>query len=147
MLPILALLLSFGFQAGGPVQWQGAVVPTTGDSLVVQLTAVCEEGWHIYATVLPREDGPLPTVFRFEPADGYVLAGAFQEPEAVEKEDPNFGMLVRYHADTVRFVQPVLRTRPEAFTLHAEVEYMVCNDQTCLPPVTVPFQLAVPARH
>jgi len=24
------------------------------------------------------------------------------------------------------------------------LEYMVCNEKTCLPPVTVPFRIAVP---
>ena len=28
-----------------------------------------------------------------------------------------------------------------------EVEYMVCNDVTCLPPVGIPFRIEVPTDH
>jgi len=31
--------------------------------------------------------------------------------------------------------------------LKGEVEYMVCNDKTCLPPTTVSFVLDVPDRE
>ena len=66
-----------------------------------------------------------------------------QEPE--ETDDPNFGMVVRYHGGTATFTQPTERETPEAYALHGSVEYMACNDKTCLPPRKVEFTLDIPS--
>lgn len=144
------LLLSFGLvlggwlMANGPVTWRSELIVKDG-ALEVQLTAVCEEGWHIYALELPRDDGPLPTVIRLFPNEHYTARGKVIEPAAEEVDDPNFGMRVRYHSGTVVFHVPIERTTNAAFQLMGEAEFMVCNDKTCLPPKAVPFTVNVPA--
>lgn len=142
---ILSLALPLLLQ--GPVTWQFSSGPAEAERLEVRLEATCEPGWHIYALTLPREDGPLPTVVRVEPSPAFSVAGAVVEPRPQEVEDPNFGMLVRYHAGTVPFIIPIQRTTKEAFTVTGEVEFMVCNDKTCLPPMAVPFKVQVPASR
>ncbi|MFN3876174.1 MAG: protein-disulfide reductase DsbD domain-containing protein, partial [Flavobacteriales bacterium] len=128
---------------GSPVKWRFSA-GSSGDGLVrVELRAQVEADWHIYATSLPSDEGPIPTSIRFAPSDAYALAGPLQEPQPVEAYDPNFGMVVRYHDGSPVFVQWVRPSRPGAFEVRGEVEYMVCNDKTCLPPVTVPFALKV----
>ena len=133
---ILLFLLGTGLGslawAGGPISWVFASGPTGGDTVQVHLTATCEPGWHIYALTLPSDEGPLPTVVTVE-----------QEPE--ETDDPNFGMVVRYHGGTATFSQPTERDTQEAYTLHGSVEYMACNDKTCLPPRKVEFTLDIPS--
>lgn len=111
----------------------------------MRLTATCEPGWHIYALSLPSDDGPLPTEVTVDPGPGFQLAGAAIEQEPEEADDPNFGMIVRYHGDTAVFIQPTVRVTPEAYTLHGSVEYMACNDKTCLPPCKVEFTLDIPS--
>jgi len=144
----LVFLLSLFMQAawaGSPVKWSFTADHAAGDSVVVHLTAVCDPGWHIYALTLPSDDGPLPTVITVQSDSLYHTAGPVVEPTPKEKDDPNFGMRVRYHTGTVVFVQPLLRHTAGAFTIHGNVEYMTCNDSTCLPPVTVPFHLNIAA--
>lgn len=128
-----------------PVSWSFASSVDAGGVVQVQLTAHIEEGWHIYATELPSDLGPIPTSIRVAPSDAYTVAGDLGEPVAVEEFDPNFGMVVRHHSGTPRFVIPIKPAVSGTFTVEGEVEYMVCNDKTCLPPVAVPFKLTVQA--
>lgn len=140
------LLLGCSLWAGGPVRWSFATATAADSTLQVLLTATCEEGWHIYALTLPRDDGPLPTVVRAPATDAYT-PGPVAEPPAEEVDDPNFGMRVRYHSGTSTFILPIERSSPQAFEVHGEVEFMACNDRTCLPPEVVRFSLPVPASR
>ena len=86
---------------------------------------------------------PIPTTIRFAPSEHFAVAGQLDEPAPEEVFDPNFEMQVRYHSGTPRFVQAMNATTTAPFRLSGEVEYMVCNDKTCLPPVAVPFTVDV----
>jgi DsbC/DsbD-like thiol-disulfide interchange protein len=130
--------------AGNPVSWSFTTKETATGQPVAVLQATCEEGWHLYALTLPREDGPFPTVISVTPSDLFK-AGAPVEPQPVEVEDPNFQMLVRYHGHVTEFTVPIERLSKEAFTVEGAVEYMCCNDKMCLPPVTVKFSVPFPA--
>ena len=112
----------------------------------VVLTATIEKGWHIYATDLVNDLGPLPTEIRFAPSQGFDMLGGLVEPIPDQVFDPNFEMEVRYHSGTVRFVQMVKPKGDGQVAVSGEVEYMVCNNETCLPPKTLPFHIPVEVK-
>jgi DsbC/DsbD-like thiol-disulfide interchange protein len=145
LLILSSVLLSVLSFAGGPITWAFAADQVTDSTARITLTATCEEGWHLYALTLPRDDGPFPTIVRMDLSDHYVPAGGVIEPQPVEMEDPNFQMLVRYHTATSTFIVPMRRTSTKAVNVEGEVEYMCCNDKMCLPPVTVKFSVPLPA--
>ncbi len=142
LLPLLLLLQNGPVT---PVKWRFSAEPTTEGRVEVRLQAAIEPGWHLYALQLPREDGPLPTVIRFNPGEGHSGLLDVAEPTPVEEMDPNFAMVVRHHSGEPAFVAHTRRTTDGTFVLSGEVEYMLCNDRTCLPPVAVPFTLEVPS--
>jgi thiol:disulfide interchange protein DsbD len=145
ILSLLVLLVpAFAALAGGPITWSFEAVAAADGKVEVHLKVTCEEGWHIYALTLPRDDGPIPTAVRVNPSAEHV-AGAVVEPKPEEAYDPNFGMDLRFHERTAVFVVPVERLAKGGFTGSGEVEYMACNEKTCLPPVAVPFSVTVPA--
>ena len=127
-----------------PVQWAFKAEMSSEGCWVV-LEASVEPGWHVYATELPSDQGPLPTLVRFTPSEGYAWAAPLVEPEPVEEYDHNFGVTVRHHSGTVEF-RRLLRPIHGPAVVVGEVEYMVCNDHTCLPPVVVSFKIEVPVR-
>lgn len=126
-----------------PVQWSFLAVAEKDGSVVLELNAQAEEGWHIYATVLPSDEGPLPTEFRFSPSDSFELVGLIHEPDPVEEYDPNFAVDVRFHHGATRFAQRIKINSEEPLTVVGELEYMCCNGSTCLPPLIVPFRIPV----
>ncbi|HMN05278.1 MAG TPA: protein-disulfide reductase DsbD family protein [Flavobacteriales bacterium] len=134
-------------RAGEPVTWQFKADTGNGQVLKVELTAQCEEGWHIYALAPTGDEGPLPTVIDLAENAAYQRVGGPQEPEPALAMDPNFGMKLSFHGGTVAFWQLIERVSPRAFTVSGSVEYMACNDKTCLPPHTVPFVLEIPASY
>lgn len=145
---MMQLLLSAGLlfsMPKHPATWSFAAVVTEGDRVEVILTAQLEEGWHLYATELPSDQGPIATSFTFTPSEAFT-AGTLVEPAAKEEYDPNFAMVVRHHSGAPVFKLPIVRRTADAFTVEGELEFMVCNDKTCLPPEVVPFKIAVGAK-
>ena len=141
ILPTLTLLTMM--PVGSPVTWSFSSTSAADGSVLIELTAQCEQGWHIYATELPSNEGPIATSFRFTPSDAYKVIGELKEPEPKEQYDPNFAMTVLSHSGAPRFVLNVMPRTHEPFMVDGQVEFMVCNDRTCLPPVVVPFSITV----
>lgn len=141
----LALFLALRTFAGGPISWTFTPITAANGQEEVQLQALCEQGWHIYALTLPRDDGPFPTVIRVNGSADFEMAGNIVEPDPEEVEDPNFMMLVRYHAGEVVFSAPIKRMTNAAFAVEGEVEFMCCNDNMCLPPEIVKFSVPFPS--
>ncbi|HOP42913.1 MAG TPA: protein-disulfide reductase DsbD family protein [Flavobacteriales bacterium] len=147
--PFIATVLMIGLgvlqaTAQRPVQWTFSAVGNEAGALVTA-RALVDAGWHIYATELPQDGGPLPTIFQVEPEDSVLWNGTVLEPDPEDVYDPNFGMPVSYHSGEVVFRIPVDHEGGGAFTVAGVVEFMVCNEEMCLPPTTVPFRVAVPA--
>jgi DsbC/DsbD-like thiol-disulfide interchange protein len=143
MASLLILLWSVLAVPVAPVKWSFQAVPQANGEVLVQCTATLEEGWHVYALTLPSDQGPIATAIRLKPSEAYEPLGDMQEPTPVETYDQNFGMVVRYHDGTPIFTQRIRPRKEGPVVVEGEVEYMLCNDKTCLPPVTVPFSLTI----
>ena len=139
---VLSSLLA-AFQPGSPVSWSVSAVAVDGGQVRVELVANVEEGWHMYATTLPSDDGPIATSIRFNPSEAYAPVGGIEEPAPKEEYDANFEMVVRHHSGAPHFYQNLRVMAKGPITVEGEVEFMVCNNRTCLPPVVVPFKVQV----
>ncbi len=129
----------------GPVSWSFAAKSDVKGLVEVSLTATVEPGWHIYATQLENDLGPIPTSVRFSKNEALTPVGELSEPTPEEVFDPNFEMQVRYHSGSPVFVQYFEPTAVRMPAVKGEVEFMVCNDKTCLPPEIVKFTIDVVA--
>lgn len=136
-------LLSVLVPSGPPVSWSFTSAPMEDGTTSLQLTAHVDAGWHIYATQLENDLGPIPTTITIFPGDGFSTTGALSEPEPEEVYDPNFLMNVRYHSGEPVFVQRIAVSGSKPLVVEGEVEFMVCNDKTCLPPTSIPFRFEV----
>lgn len=146
MLAVMMLAPMAGMaSSGGPVTWNFAAHPVDAGTVRVELSAVCEPGWHIYSLAQSGEEGPLPTVVTWDESPDYRVQGTVAEPVPVEAMDAAFGLVVQYHAGTTIFTQAVERGSAQPFTVSGRVEYMACNDRTCLPPHSVRFSVDIPA--
>jgi hypothetical protein len=143
---LLLFLMSMPVQVEPPVKFSFAAEAADDGTIMVHARATLDDGWYMYATELPREDGPLPTAFRLKPSPTYEVLDGVHEPEPKEGYDPNFAMVLRYHQKEAVFTRRLRPATAEALEVMGEVEYMCCTDRTCLPPVLVRFSLTVPAR-
>lgn len=127
-----------------PVDWKASVEQQNDSVYHLVFRAELEEGWHLYSQEEVGNDGPLPTEFSFNDSpDTYELLGETREPEGTALFDPVFQMDIKYFEDEVTFVQPIRVLASGSPEIQAEVFYMVCDEEVCLAPETVPFTLSL----
>ena len=140
-----ALLLAFVFfakaQTENPVKWSYAATKKGDKMYQVVLTAALPKPWHIYSQSTP-DGGPRPTKISFQKNPLLVAEGAIKENGALKTtHDPNFGVDVKYYADKVEFVQLIKLKSAAKTNVSGTIEYMVCNDEKCLPPTKQSFDI------
>lgn len=148
--PFLIFFFSAIFSAGfaqiyDPVEWKFSVKERGENHAVVSLKATIEDTWHVYATELPSDEGPIATSFSFESGSNYKLDGKIIEPEYITKYDPNFEMDLNFHDGEVEFLQRIKVKPEDAVVVKGMLTYMTCNDERCLPPEDIDFSINVPA--
>ncbi len=131
---------SFG-QILTPVKWSYASKQINDKETVLLLKATIEDSWHIYSQTVPKE-GPEPTSFSFYPSKAYELNGKTNAPNPIIEYDPTFDMEVGYYENSVVFQQRV-KLVDLSSTVKGTLTYMVCNDEQCLPPEEVTFNIPV----
>lgn len=129
-------------QIEDPVTWKFSSEKISDHDAFVVVTAEIEPGWHVYSQFI-KEGGPIPTTFRFEPSKDYSLQGAVLEmPKALPAFDKSFDMQIAWHQTKVQFRQRI-KLSVKTTSIKGSLEYMVCNDQKCLPPNEVEFNVPV----
>ncbi len=154
LLGILLLFFCFNAQAQfgdpsaqiyDPVKWSFSSERVNDKESDLVITAKIEKGWHVYSQFI-GEGGPVPTSFKFNPSPAYKLIGKVSEsPKAISAFDKNFGMQIAWHKDLVIFKQRVSLNEPKT-SVSGTLEFMVCNDERCLPPSEVEFKIPVIAN-
>ena len=120
-------------QVENVVKWTNSVNDNGDGKYTLVLTADINDGWHIY-DLQNYEGGPNPTTIRFVAGEGAELDGAMRQLSSpVKIYDVIFGMEIGYFEKKAVFEQDV-RLSAQSATVKAEIEYMACNDQNCIPP-------------
>ena len=135
------LIAAFSLQAQilEPVKWDIKLIDSESVEKEIRFTAKADKGWHLYDMNLPA-GGPISTRFTFETKQNVELLGTPTTSVAPKTVyDELFAMELRWYAGTVTFTQKIKVTDPKRFKLAGEVEFMACNDETCLPPDRIPF--------
>ena len=146
MLALIALVAQA--QILTPVKWKIKLDDKGGaPEKEIVFTATADKGWLLYDMNLP-EGGPVSTSFTFETLNGAELIG--QPVPSVKPTtvyDEQFAMNLRWYPGTVSFTQKLKVTDPAKFKAEGEVEFMACNDETCLPPDQIPFSFDKKSIH
>lgn len=145
---VLVMLAATTFaQIYDPVSWSFSVEERGKDFALLSFKAEIEEGWHVYATELPSDDGPIATSFSFTPGKDYSLDGKIKEQKYITKYDPNFDMELNFHDGTASFTQRVKLKTSEKTVISGFLTFMTCDDEKCLPPEDVEFKFDIPAEN
>lgn len=148
----LLILSSFSFikaQMGfsSHLEWDISIKKLNHNQFEIVGKAMPENGWHIYSAFLP-ENTAIPTTIKVDVSDDVKLIGGVAESPAPEKVyDPSFKANLQWHNSTAYFTQKVEVTKPGKVTISGYIEYMVCNDETCMPPDEEDFSFVVEATE
>ena len=127
-----------------PVNWSYSSEKINDKEFDLLITAKIEKGWHLYSQFI-EEGGPIPTSFKFNPSAAYRLIGKITEsPKPITAFDKNFNMEIAWHKNQVVFKQRISLNKPIT-AITGVLEFMVCDDQRCLPPAEVEFEIPLVA--
>ncbi len=135
---ILLFFQSFS-QIEEPVKWSFSS-KQSGQEVQLIFKAIIDQGWHLYDTSLP-DGGPVPTSINYSDSSLFELTGELKKnPQPVQIFDKAFQMDLRYFNRQVEFIQTIRLKSDKAVTVSGYVEFMVCDDERCLPPTEADFE-------
>lgn len=124
------------------VRWSArppSVEVKPGGTLKVEVTAVIESGWHLYA-LTQSAAGPPPLGIAVPAAAPFQLnSRGIEAPAPSVSADPNFNTDTHYYENNVTLSLPVVARRdakPGKHTLPIEITFQACSNTICLRPFT-----------
>ena len=129
-------------QKPNPVKWTFTAIKKSDKQYEVVASATIDAPWHMYSQFV--SGGPIPTNFTFSKNPLVQLAGKTKEKGKLQKMyDKNFKTELSFFSDKVDFIQTVNLKVASKTNLVGMVEYSICNDDRCLPPAKVSFEVAL----
>lgn len=142
-----------------PVKWKYSGELTGKNTATLKFTATIDRGWYLYSQHIP-DGGPIKTSFYFHNLEGFefvdgqlpvteedssieegkkVFRVVFHEPQAEQKEDPNFNMVLGLLKESAEFTRDIRITTAGPLEISGYLEFMCCDNEKCLPPTTIDF--------
>ncbi|MBE0638151.1 MAG: thioredoxin family protein [Bacteroidales bacterium] len=163
---LLLLFVIFSFQGKSqvlePVKWSHSGEMTGKNTAKLTFKATIDEGWYLYSQHLP-DGGPIKTSFYFNDLKGFEFVDSdvevteeesyagdgtiiyrvvFKEPVPEEKEDPNFGMVLKLLKKKAEFSREIRILTDQPLKISGFLEYMCCDNEKCLPPTDLEFSFS-----
>lgn len=122
------------------VSWAFTSKKTSAKEYTIYMTATVKDGWYVYSQYLDSDDGPVRTQFVLDQNEAVTLDGkATEEGGKIEGFDELFEMNITKYKKQLVIAQKVKVTK--ATTIKGKITFMTCNDEQCLPPTDVPFEV------
>ena len=143
LLPLFAALFAAASAAGQNVTWTGTAERLDDNAYRIVLEAAIPAGYHMY-DMGPYDGGPNATTITFTPNEDVTLEGGVEQLDTPHRYfDELFGMEIGTFSGKARFAQRVKLAAPQA-VLKAQIEWMICDDTSCMPPDDTELTIAVP---
>jgi DsbC/DsbD-like thiol-disulfide interchange protein len=97
---------------------------------ILYIKAKLDKGWHVYAQNIKSE--PMRLKFNYTSSKDFALIGKTTQPKPILKYDKVVQMQLAYFENEVVFTQKI-KLNKLLTTVRAKVEFMVCNETSCLP--------------
>lgn len=139
---LIAIFCLFG---GGKIYSQNHVswdfsYDKSSEKIIIKGTI--DKGWHLYSQKTPVNAGPIPVSINIAKQKGLKLIGQFSEQlEPHEVFDVNFDSKVYHFEERYLSIQKIKTKKP--MQISGAINYMVCDDTRCLPPIDVPFSILI----
>jgi hypothetical protein len=140
----LLLFVSYAdAQINNPVIWNYTAKKIADKTYELHITASINANWHLYGQGTGTGLEPTTTLtFTKNPLISFD--GNVKEVGKMEKYyDKNFKTELKYYINTVDFVQKIKVKSAITSVVKGTVNYVVCNDRSCLPPKDVPFSINI----
>ena len=144
LVPLFAALFAAASAAGQNVTWTGTAERLDDNAYRIVLEAAIPAGYHMY-DMGPYDGGPNATTITFTPNEDVTLEGGVEQLDTPHRYfDELFGMEIGTFSGKARFAQRVKLSVP-ASSVKAQIEWMLCDDTSCMPPDDTELTIAIPA--
>lgn len=123
------------------VDWSLKADPIAGDSCRVVLQASIPDGFHMY-DMGPYVGGPTATSIELALTGATPLGEWTASVEPHRYFDEIFSMQIGTYEGVVQFSRWIKLTEPSV-TCTAQIDYMICNDTSCMPPEELTLGLTI----
>src|SRR5688500_472087 len=139
----LSLIISVGAfgQIYSPVKWTIELRHESKDNYTLVAKADIQDGWWVYSQHLGGQDGPIPTTITYDEGDHFKLSGKNKESNNAKKGWDKF-----FEMDVTKFmkyftIEQKIKVHDPSKPITGYLNFMTCNDDRCLPPTDVDFEL------
>jgi len=126
-----------------PVKWEMSAEHIKGDDYMLIYKAAIEEGWNVYSMYMDK-GGPIPTAIYYNDEAQFETLGDAKEngKKKSGKDDlfPKLDKVIKFTSKRPYLIRQKIKALDYSKPLKGELEYMTCNDKTCLPPTFVEFE-------
>ncbi|HNP24149.1 MAG TPA: protein-disulfide reductase DsbD family protein [Panacibacter sp.] len=130
-------------QIKDPVKWSFSATKKSDKVYELTFTAEVEKPWHIYSQHTPK-GGPVPTKFVYKVNPLIKADASVNESSNIKTiHEEVFGVDVKYFEGKAVFTQIVNLKSAAKTNIAGTIEYMACNNTTCMPPKKVPFDITL----
>lgn len=131
-------------QSKTKVSWTYTAKKISDKKYELHLTAAIQGGWHLYSQNLDADAIALPTTVKFNKNPLVAMSGKIKESgKLIAEYDKATQSNSKYYKDKVEFIQVITLKAKAKTSVSGEVEFMVCDDKSCLPPSKIPFTIAI----
>ena len=123
-----------------PVTWAYFAKRINKTEAILCMKATMQGNWHMYSQSI--KSVPMQAKFSFSPSKDYTLIGKTIEPKPISKYDKNLKLDLTYFEKQVVFQQRIKLAKTST-VVKTKVEFVVCNDKSCLPADEVTFSIPV----
>ena len=147
---LLGLLITCGFdkayaQIVTPVTWSWKAEQISKGEYKLIFTAKIDKKWHTYSQYI-GDGGPVPTKFTYDEKNKdvqFIGKNIETSPNTHDIMDPVFNMRLKFFEDELVCTQTVKVLKDTK--LKGTLEFMVCDDKSCLPPDDKEFEFDLKA--
>ncbi len=112
----------------------------------ISITATIDDGWHIY-DMAEYDFGLTSTSMTLTLPDGVeAVDGVKSSKDPVRNYDEIFGAEIGYFSGEVTLTQEVKVSASVSEKIGVLVEWMSCNDGSCMPPSEESFEVEIPQK-
>lgn len=126
-------------QIVNPVKWTFESTKINDCEYDLIFKAKIDGNWHMYGQKSYGDEGPVPTSFHFTKNANYELVGKPSESKLIKKFEPVWNFEIQFFEHEASFTQRVKIKSDKSFDIKGDFEFMVCNDNQCMPPTTEEF--------
>ncbi|MBB2146296.1 sugar transporter [Pedobacter sp. LMG 31464] len=123
-----------------PITWSYFAKRVNKTEAVLYLKAKLDGKWHVYSQNVKSEAMKLK--FNYAYSKDFTLIGKTIEPKPIKKYDKTVKMDLAYFEKEVVFQQKI-KMNKTATVVKAKIEFMVCNDRSCLPADEITLTIPV----